>query len=433
VHIRPLTAIVLVGLTIRALWTFWAAPIPPFFSDSEYYDAVARSLVRGDGYSVVLTHEGFFPGGDATAFFPPGYSFLIAASYFVFDESIEVARLLNVVLGTLTIPLVYLIGRRLFGEMAGLIGAGLAAVMPSLVLWTPVLLSETAFTFVFAVAIAAFVYARREDGALPARSAAIAGVIMGLALLVRGQALVLLPAAVLWWRFAGADTGTALRAGGIALAAAALVLLPWSVRNTLVFDSPVLLSTNLGYNLRVGHAPYSTGRFVDPEDLLLSARDYQHLELLQHQTGFRRAVDYAAGNPVREMELSIAKVRYMWSPDSDVLLWVESFGATPLPDGWQSPLRWLVVLSHWAVIGLATASLLAWRSQAQGVVFVVLLALAWTGIHVIFFGEPRFRLPLLPALLPAAALGVVLVGALMARAGRRIGVRGLSEETMSTS
>lgn len=429
-----LLPIVLVGFAVRLAWSVWAAPEPPFFSDAVYYDAAARSLARGEGYSVLLTHEGFFPGGDATAFFPPGYSFLLGAAYWAFGEGFGVARLLNVVLGALTLPLVYLIGRRLFSETAGLLGAALAAVHPSLVLWTPVMLSETAFVFFFAAAAAVLLHAAPRTGGLSLRQAAVGGALVGVAMLVRGQALVLLPAVVVWWALTGFERGQALQAGAAALAVTVLVLLPWAVRNTLLFDYPILLSTNVGYNLRVGHAPYATGRFIDPDDIYLgNAATYQDLELLLHRNGLRMALDYAAGNPRRELELSVEKARWMWSPDWDVLTWVESFGERPLRAGWYEPLKSTVRAGHWLTLGLAVTSLAAWRMHREGLLFVALAGVVWTGIHIVFFGEPRFRLPLLPMLLPVNAVGVLVIGEAAAEAKGRIRNRVSSRESESSA
>jgi 4-amino-4-deoxy-L-arabinose transferase-like glycosyltransferase len=419
-----LIAIVFAGFAVRLGWTLWTAPVPPFFSDAVYYDATARSLAGGHGYSVLLTHEGFFPGGDATAFFPPGYPFLLATAYVAFGESFAVARLLNVVLGTLTLPLVYLIGRRLFSETTGLVAAGLAAVQPSLVFWTPVMLSETAFTFLFTGAATALVYARRSDASLSWRMVALGGALVGVATLTRGQAIILVAAAALWWALSATDRTIAIKAGVLALAACLVVITPWAVRNTLVFNYPVLLSTNVGYNLRVGHAPYSTGRFVDPDDIYFGhAETYQDLELLLHRNGLRMALDYAAGNPGREVELSIEKARWMWRPDWDVLVWAESFGLTPLPEGLFEPLKTLVVAAYWATIGLAFISVAAWRSGRHGLAFVALACLAWTAVHVAFFGEPRFRLPIMPLVLLASAVGALKVVAWVSRQPPALGRR----------
>jgi len=57
-----LAALVALALLLRLVWAEWTAPVPPPFSDAEYYDSTARSLAAGRGYSVLFTPEGFRAG-----------------------------------------------------------------------------------------------------------------------------------------------------------------------------------------------------------------------------------------------------------------------------------------------------------------------------------------------------------------------------------
>lgn len=418
---RWLLLFVALAFALRLGWVLWTQPVPPILSDPEYYDATARSLARGDGYSVLVAPEGFLPGGVPTAFWPPGYSFFLAPIYRVFGESLLAAEVANVVLGSLTVVLVYLIGLRLLGRGPALLAAGAAAVQPSLVIWTPVLFPDALSTFLFAAACVLVIYAV-EDGRISLRRAVVIGAVVGVGALVRGQVVVLLAAAALWWWLSGVRPGVALRAGVVSLVAAAAVVLPWTVRNVIQFDSFVLLSTNLGYNLRIGHAPYSLGHYMDPTDLW-EAAGHRWDERLYNETGADRAVDYALSHPERELELSWQKVRWLWNPDTDAVLWIESYGETPLPDGVLPPLKRLQVWSHWTVLALSVSSLLLWRSRREGLLFVALVCLAWTAVHVVFFGEPRYHVPLLPLLLPLAAASVLAVAGLIVRGlPRHVGV-----------
>ena len=248
-------------------------------------------------------------------------------NYRIFGEGLGTARTANVFIGALTILPVYFIGRRLFGPTAGMVGAAIAAVLPSLVFWTPVLLSDTFFTFLFASTVAVLLYALHSNRTLRLVPVVVAGLLVGAAALVRGQALVLPLAAVLWWLLAGVRPRTALLSGLAMLAAAAVVLAPWSLRNARVMDSPMLLSANFGYNLRIGHADYSTGRYILPRDLwdAQPGITFQERESVFNDLGLRRAVSYAVHNPVREMSLSVRKVVWLWRPDSDAIAWAIEF------------------------------------------------------------------------------------------------------------
>lgn len=405
---RALLLIVALAFALRLVGTQTFEPLPPSLSDAEYYEAAARSVAAGEGYKVRLTETAFVPGDWPTAFFPPGYSVYLAGFYKLFGAGVDVARIANLVAGMLTVPVVYLIGARLLGPREGLLGALLAAVLPSLIFWSPVLLSETFFTFIFALALLLVVDALRGGGGrLVVPEAALAGAVIGLAVLVRGQALVLLPIAIIWWSLGSAAPRTTLIAGAVAVLATMLVLTPWTLRNLSRFDEPVLLSTNFGYNLRIGHAPYANGRFVDPVDLYELIDPGENLELTLNSEGARLALDYALDNPNRELDLSLDKVRWLWSPDTDVVLWLESFGLTPMGATSRSLVQWTVQLGHWAALALLVPAVLTLGLRHRAIMLAGLLSLGWTAVHIVFFGEPRYHLPLLPLLLPLSAAGAL--------------------------
>ncbi len=398
-----LVSILLTAFAVRLAWTLWTASVPPAFSDAEYYNSVALSLAHGDGYSVMFAKGGFLPGGSPTFFWPPGYPALLATFHLLFGDGLGVARLANVIAGTMTVLPIYVIGLRLFGKAAGLTGAVIAATLPSFVFWTPVLLSETFFTLIFACAVAVVIAVPDTGTSRHQRLIVLLGLLLGAATLVRGQALVLAPFAAAWWTFAGASVRKATAQATAALVIAVAVIAPWTIRNVIVAGSPVLLSANLGYNLRIGHAPYSTGGYILPSDLWSDRPgiSFEERERFFNQEGALRAVKYAVRHPLRELDLSGRKIMWLWRPDSDALQWATTFGVTPLPSKAWEPLRWLLDASYLAVLGLAATSTLI-LTLRRGCLFVAMLAAVWTATHIIFFGEPRYHLPLLVVIVPLA-------------------------------
>jgi hypothetical protein len=172
-------------------------------------------------------------------------------------------------------------------------------------------------------------------------------------------------------------------------------------------DSPILLSANFGYNLRIGHAPYSTGKYIVPQDLWDAdpgVSTFHERERVFNDLGRDRALQYATSHKTREVRLSILKISWLWRADTDVLYWISSFGKTPLsPETWEH-FRRLLEATYFAVLALALTSLIRIRSDFSSIVFAVLLIGAWTAAHVVFFGEPRYHLPVLAVILvPLAA------------------------------
>jgi hypothetical protein len=127
------------------------------------------------------------------------------------------------------------VGRRAAGPRAGLIAAGLAAGYPLLVAADGSLRSESVYALCIALVLLA---ALRYRDAPSARAAALLGVAVAAAALTRGEALallVLLALPLCGWRRAG-----------VAALACVVVLAPWLARCWIVFDRPVLISTNVG-------------------------------------------------------------------------------------------------------------------------------------------------------------------------------------------
>jgi 4-amino-4-deoxy-L-arabinose transferase-like glycosyltransferase len=384
--------------------------VPAPASDAEYYEAAARSIAHGEGYAVARNDAGFASGGEATAFWPPGYSVYLAAFQKPFGDGPAIPRAANVIAGALVVIPTYFIGRRLTCEGAGLFGAAIAAVLPSLVFWTPVLLSETLFTLLFASCLALVL-----SVATPGRAAAISiGLLVGVATLTRGQALVLVPLAAVWWLLSDIPPRQTLGSVALVCAGVAALVAPWAARNAFVMDAPIVLSANTGYNLRVGHAPYSTGRYTLPDDLWNTKPgiSFHDREAVFNGLGTRRAAGYAARHPIREVQLAGRKIVWLWRPDSDALDWVASFDTTPLPGGSRQPLLLALDVSYGALLALSLAGLWWLRHNRRELAFVLSLIGAWTLLHIVFFGEPRYHLPLLAVLAPLAASG--LLGAVAA-------------------
>ncbi|MDE3096826.1 MAG: glycosyltransferase family 39 protein [Chloroflexota bacterium] len=419
-----LAALFVSALALRLAWAWWTAPVPHPLADEEFFAASALSLTRGQGYHVAFAGGHWRAGGDATAFWPPGFSAYLAIAFRLFGEHLAVARAADAVAGAAIVVPVYYIGRRLFGEAEALAAGVIAALMPSLVFWTPVLLADTLAATLVAATAALFVCALPRAGGPLRITYVLAGALcLAAATFVRGQALLVLPAAAAWWYVEGVGPRRALAHAALVFAIVALALAPWAVRNARVLDSPILLSTNLGYNLRVGHAPYSTGRYIVPQDLwdAQPGIPFQRRELLFDRLGRRRAVGYALHHVRREVALSALKVAWLWRPDSDVFTHVESYGLTPLPPGARTPLLIVFGAAYGIVLALAGIALLRWRERWRALLFPVVLAALWTAAHVVFFGEPRYHLPLLAVIVPMAGASAVWL-ARGARHSRRSGV-----------
>lgn len=240
---RPLVALLVLALALRLLVAVGTADVAPRY-DAADYDRHAAHIAAGAGYPPST----YAAAGTPSAFRPPAWPYLLGGLYDVTGQRWAAARLLGALLGALTVLLVFLIARRLWGRSTALTAAGLAAVLPPLVLLNASLLSEVLFTpLVLALVL---VLLRAQDAARRWPWAVAAGALLGLAALTRAAGLVLLaPAAWALWRASDATAPRRLAGPAVAALAMAAVLTPWTVRNLDAFGTLVPVSTQSGYTL----------------------------------------------------------------------------------------------------------------------------------------------------------------------------------------
>jgi len=270
--LRILLAFIAIGLAARIGITMHAgiATPPEPGSDASEHDSYAWNLAQGRGYSGV-SPDVKSPTGELldhpTAYRPPATSVLWAGIYWFFGHRYSPVRVAQCVLDALTILLLYKIARICFSDTAALLAAGIYAVWPTALLYSSLLGSEPLYAFLFCWSVLlSLQFAERPSGL----RAAGAGVILGLALLTRGNAVMMVGLLFPWgilqfWK----TPRLAIRACLIPLAAL-LTLLPWTIRNYRVLHAFVPLQTGGGdvllgsYNRVVATDPFYYGYWVFP-------------------------------------------------------------------------------------------------------------------------------------------------------------------------
>jgi 4-amino-4-deoxy-L-arabinose transferase-like glycosyltransferase len=393
------TALVLLALALRVAWIAYAGFAPSPYDDTGWYNSLGRELAAGLGYRNL--------DGTAQLFWPPGYPMVLAAVYKLTGDSLRVALLLNAALGALSAALIYAIGRRAFDGRTALLGALLVALFPGLIFFAGVTMTEVSFTFCLLLALWLLI----ESEAAGAWWLLVpAGLVIGFASLIRGHA-VLLPIVAIpfWWRSTGSWRPVLARAGGVALLAV-VVIAPWTARNFIRSDAFIPIAANFGVDLYLGHSTQADGRlratndFPYPEGL-----SEQELQVRLNGDAARSAIKYAARHPLREVVLSARKIYWLYYNDHEGIVWNEGHGARTILRGpWRARLVLLTDGWYWLVLACAALGVRAWCSTREPVrLLLVTVVVYWTLVHVAFFGDPRFHVPILPILALWAAAGVM--------------------------
>ena len=218
--------------------------------DGHYYHFGAERIADGLGYSEDVLISGRTVS-KPWVHYPVGYSGLLGLIYKVFGSGLLVAPVTNALLGTLLVVLVHRLARMYVDEGRARAAAMIAALHPGLIAYSPVLMTEPLAALLI---VAALLAALKLSGFT---AAAIAGLILGFATLVRPSSLLCLPLLLFTMKL---DWRTLLAQGSVAAVCCLAPVLPWTLRNCSVMDGCALVSTNGGWNLAIG-AMTEDGRF----------------------------------------------------------------------------------------------------------------------------------------------------------------------------
>jgi 4-amino-4-deoxy-L-arabinose transferase-like glycosyltransferase len=258
VGLAALVLILLLGLGLRVNEA-WDGRSPVF--DAAAYATIAASLEHDQGFT--LGSEATQPASN----YSPGLPLFVAGIYKLSSGVHErLARIVLALLGTLSVLFTYLIGRRLSGPAAGLIGAAAIAIYPALLEYQGMLMGEPLAATLLSGAVLASLWAADPSGTSARERARwlLPGVLFGALALVRPEYLgvaLLVSLVVLvrhgWRDWRGTWTHALLLLVGIAV-----VIAPWTVRNAIALDRVVPVSTGGGQVLFAGTYLPSGG---DPE------------------------------------------------------------------------------------------------------------------------------------------------------------------------
>ena len=269
-----LGAIALLGLVVRAYVV--VNPVEHPADDSRAYYALSKALYTEQSFGG--------PEFDDSSDWSPGAPFLYAAAFYATGGAREgTARIVEALLGIATILVVFALGLRLggreLGRWVGLFAAFAVAIYPPFIHTTGELMSEPPAMLTLPAAILAFLWASDQGSTAPLaapRSSVpfghlsternhgtvrsvwpwlVPGVLFGLTAMFRpeyllvGAAFVVLAALREWQR---RNWRLGLAGAAVLLVALILPILPWTVRNVVVLDRVVPISTGGGKALYVG-------------------------------------------------------------------------------------------------------------------------------------------------------------------------------------
>jgi hypothetical protein len=378
-------------LVLAALVVHTALLESPIIIGEPYF--VAQHLAEGAGYSSVYP---FAPADQVHNYVPPGYTLLL---WLVIEAGIGIwgTQVLQLVFLALALLVLHRISAQQLGHRAALVGLLLLSFY--LPLWRLAACIDPNALNLLLIALT-LKYALKAHADFSSRNVALLAFVIGIQLLIRPDVILLVPILGGWlvWKKKPTHLFKPVAMGSSIIV---MLLLPWGLRNVIVFEQFMPISSNGGYNLFIGNNDRATGEWIANEQLSqqdqveISAFSASHTqpELDLHLR--ERALAWIGANPGEAAKLALQKLTYHW--------WRSPGGVREE----VNPLMQYYDMGLVFVYLLAGAGLIVRRRSALQQLTLIMCAYS-SLVALIFFNQTRHRLlKVEPLLLLFAAVAIV--------------------------
>jgi 4-amino-4-deoxy-L-arabinose transferase-like glycosyltransferase len=429
-----LAVLVLAGLGLRIGYAVEQPSARP--PDARAYERIAENLYRDGSFDA--RPEGVAHEVQPSSAYSPGLPLFVAGVYWLSGGvHLTLALVLLALIGTVAIPMTYLLGRRFGGPVAGLLGAGAIAFYPALLEFQGLLLTEPLAAFLLSAALVAFFNAMgpgisSPTGTKVAKRSAVPwawvgpGALFGVLALVRPEYLLLALGLPFVWLGREAFRGrvrAAIAPVALSLLATCLALAPWTIHNAVELDRFVPISTGGGKALYIGTYLDADGDSVEVREALLAERPALRARLEERgpvddpdNMALERVLDRVAAQAYPDLETDAALGRLgrqqLEDDVSDEPLRFAGMLVSKSYDTWTDAARGVMLDQPWRALQLAVVILaltglgiLAWRRRFEALVAGLVL-LYMTAIAALLIASPRRELVVLPLLAALAGTSV---------------------------
>lgn len=224
------------------------------------YDSLAQSMLAGRGFSYVHLQITYY------SYVTPLFSWATAAGYWLTGSNVAL-MLAQMAAGAVLAIAVACISQRMFGGwMAAALAGIFVAIHPGFVLYNSTKAHSLAFDALF-FALALWQSLRLADRPT-LRRALVFGLIIGIGTLSRGTVVIMGPLGALWLLARSPPESRKILFRNLVLAGlvAAVIIAPWTIRNSLLHHRFVFLISTESEDFWLGNNPHATGHtLIDSE------------------------------------------------------------------------------------------------------------------------------------------------------------------------
>jgi 4-amino-4-deoxy-L-arabinose transferase-like glycosyltransferase len=352
--------------------------------------------------------------GDRIFYQDPLYPYFLAGLYAAFGVGSVGVLLAQAILDSVTVLLIYLIARRVFDYRCAVL-AGLLATFYKLFFYYDALLLKVALTlFLITLALFLLIAAGSRDRA---GQWLAAGFALGLAALTRGNYLLMLPVLVIWILLASSDA-MKVRIRRVVLVGFGIsaAILPVTLRNYVVGDDFVPITSEMGQNFFIGHfRGNESGRVTAPPFARVNPffEEEDFLEEAKRRTGrpsmkpsevsdfwLRESFEEIKADPEHFLRHTALKARLLFNHYEIPATLNYYFFREHV-----APVLKLPAPTYGALLPLALCGMFFARRNRKAQLLSMFF-LTYAASAVITYSVSRSRIPLVPTLIVFSAAGI---------------------------
>ncbi len=382
---KTLTLILLLAVSVRIIFVVVFADL----SHQEYweYGEIGRNLLEGKGYSLFFFQNEnlvlrYSPDSSPfpTAYMLPGYVAFLVPFLLIDDIALRstLIIIIHIAVSMVLLTALYHFTKKYFSERIAGLATLIAAVLPdfvySVVSFTPVIFFQFGLVLIFI---------RLFRGETSHRSSVALGLMSAVMIYFRPE-FILFAAFIIFTRSVKKRWREACIVMGVIL----MLLTPWVLRNWLVFDSFIPLSTSGGLNFFRGNNPDVIGAWGDETTNQLTKllpRDHR-FEVHFNALFFNKTIAYINESPLRAA---------LEVPEKLFDLWLFN----------RHDARVSLLYSLYSILFTAFFAVGVYRTFSLKYLWLYLFFLYFTLIVTLFFCLPRYQTIMRIGMLPFVAVG----------------------------
>jgi 4-amino-4-deoxy-L-arabinose transferase-like glycosyltransferase len=354
--------------------------------DAQDYNAIAHNILKGNGFTG--------SSQEPTQIRAPGYPIFLAGVYAVFGDSMTPVKIIQGILSSLTVVLIFFIAFELFGLATAVLAGIISACYPAFVIYSNILLSETLFMFFFYMFLLKLLAVHKTP---TAKAWLLLAVIQGVQTLIRSTTMYL-PFILLLLVLVTPDKKRFLKNIVLFICLSTAVISIWTVRNWLQFHAFIPINATAGYgawNTTLDNA-FDGEQVIEHDFIAL----YPQLKgLPRHQQDAflsKEAHKYALSHPMDFMRKMLRNL---------VFLYKQPVGKVIVARTHKNIAALLQAAQYIFLAGFIFGSYAALRQQKLSIV-LLLVIFYMTAVHSLVMPMPRLRLPFEPVMIIFFAVGV---------------------------